>query len=107
MTTKDLILERFASLSVKLQEAARFVVDHPHDVVIASMRTLAERAGAQPATFVRLAQQLGYAGWPALKSAFADDLGLVSGQYGQRAKGLAQRGNDASLVGEMFAAQHR
>jgi len=107
MGARDLILERFPSLSPTMQKAARFVVDHPNDVVIASMRTLAERAGAQPATFVRLAQQLGYAGWPELKSAFADDLGLNSSRYGQRAKGLAERGHDAALVGEMFTAQHR
>jgi len=107
MGARDLILERFPSLSPTMQKAARFVVDHPNDVVIASMRTLAERAGAQPATFVRLAQQLGYAGWPELKSAFADDLGLNSYRYGQRAKGLAERGHDAALVGEMFTAQHR
>ncbi|MBS0445950.1 MAG: MurR/RpiR family transcriptional regulator [Proteobacteria bacterium] len=107
MSARDLILERFASLSPTMQRAARFVVDHPNDVVIASMRTLAERAGAQPATFVRLAQQLGYAGWPELKNAFADDLGLISGRYAQRAKGLTERGHDASLVGEMFGAQHR
>jgi len=107
MGARDLILERFSSLSPTMQQAARFVVDHPNDVVIASMRTLAERAGAQPATFVRLAQQLGYAGWPELKGAFADDLGLSSNRYGQRAKGLAERGHDAALVGEMFTAQHR
>jgi DNA-binding MurR/RpiR family transcriptional regulator len=107
MGARDLILERFASLSPTMQQAARFVVDHPGDVVIASMRTLAERAGAQPATFVRLAQQLGYAGWPELKSAFADDLGLVSSRYGQRAKGLTARAHDATLVGELFSAHHR
>jgi DNA-binding MurR/RpiR family transcriptional regulator len=107
MGARELILERFPSLSPTLQQAARFVVDHPGDVVIVSMRTLAERAAAQPATFVRLAQQLGYAGWPELKAAFADDLGLVSGRYGQRAHGLRGRGHDATLVGEMFGAHHR
>jgi DNA-binding MurR/RpiR family transcriptional regulator len=107
MGARELILERFPSLSPTLQQAARFVVDHPNEVVIASMRTLAERAGAQPATFVRLAQQLGYAGWPELKGAFADDLGLGSGRYEQRAKGLRERGHDATLVGEMFGAHRR
>lgn len=105
MATKDLILERFGSLSVKLQEAARFVVDHPNDVVISSMRTLAQRAGAQPATFVRLAQQLGFAGWPELKAAVAADLGLRGKRYGERAKALTSRGRDADLAAELFAAQ--
>lgn len=106
MGASEQILERFLSLSPKLQVAARFVVDHPNEVVIASMRTLAERAGAQPATLVRLAQQLGYAGWPELKSAFAEDMGLHTERYGQRAKKLAGRGREADLVGELFAV-HR
>ena len=106
MGARELIIERFPSLSPTLQQAARFAVDHPNDVVIASMRTLAERAGVQPATLVRLAQQLGYAGWPELKDAFVADLGLHTERYGERAKSLSGRGPDAGLVDEMFTALH-
>ena len=107
MTARKLILERFANLSPALQAAARFVVDHPSEVVIASMRTLAQRARAQPATLVRLAQQLGFAGWPQLKAAFAAELGLYEQGYGQRAKTLVKRARDAALIGEIFdALQH-
>ncbi len=107
MKATDLILDRFPSLSPQLQVAARFVVDHPNEVVIGSMRTLAERAQAQPATFVRLAQQLGYAGWAELKSAFAADMGLHAEGYGQRARSLASRGPKRELLGEMFDVLHR
>ncbi|HJV82400.1 MurR/RpiR family transcriptional regulator [Noviherbaspirillum sp.] len=101
------ILDSFSSFSPKLQAAARFVVDHPSEVVIASMRTLAERAGEQPATLVRLAQHLGYSGWPELKSALAHDLGLHQDGYGPRARSLAERGRSADLPGELFGAQHQ
>jgi DNA-binding MurR/RpiR family transcriptional regulator len=107
MSARDLVLQRFASLSPRLQAAARYIVDHPNEVVIQSMRTLAEVAGVQPATFVRLAQQLGYAGWPELKSAFADELGLHDPRYGQRAKGLAARGLAPGLESELFEVQRR
>jgi len=107
MQTKDLILEQFASLPPKMQVAARFIVDHPNEVVITSMRTVAERAGAHPATLVRLAQQLGYTGWPLLKAAFAEDLGLHAERYGQRAKSLVARKRDPALLGEMFSAQRQ
>jgi DNA-binding MurR/RpiR family transcriptional regulator len=105
MGAREDLLARFAGLSPKLQMAARFVVDHPAEVVTVSMRTLAERAGAQPASLVRLAQHLGYPGWPQLKEAFAQDLGLHAEGYGQRARSLAARGAGADLLGEMFAAQ--
>ncbi|MBI3523564.1 MAG: MurR/RpiR family transcriptional regulator [Betaproteobacteria bacterium] len=107
MNAKELILERFDTLSRTLQAAARFVVDHPNEVVITSMRTLAERALVQPATLVRLAQRLGYAGWPELKDAFAADLGLHARGYGQRAKTLVGRAQDTALIGEMFDALRR
>lgn len=105
MGAREQILEQFGALTPGMQSAARFIVDHPNEVVIASMRTLAEKAGAQPATLVRLAQQLGYAGWPELKSAFARDLGLHSATYGERAKSLARRGRTQDLASELFAAQ--
>lgn len=105
MGAREQIIEQFASLTPKMQEAARFIVDHPNEVVIASMRSLAERAKAQPATLVRLAQQLGYAGWPELKEAFAGDLGLRDRGYGERAKSLAGRGRPQELAGELFEVQ--
>jgi len=90
-----------------LQAAARFIVDHPNEVVIASMRQLAERAGAQPATLVRLAQQLGFPGWPELKSAFAKDMGLHAEGYAERTKSLLEARNDGERLGVLFDAHRR
>ncbi|MDR3220786.1 MAG: MurR/RpiR family transcriptional regulator [Candidatus Accumulibacter sp.] len=105
MDAKELILEKFPALPARMQDAARFVIDRPNEVVVSSMRTVAKRAGVQPATFVRFAQHLGYSGWPELKAAFAADLGLQPERYGQRAKSLARRGHDPHLSDELFVAQ--
>ena len=105
MKARQQIIDGFDSLSPRLQVAARFVIDHPNEVVIGSMRTLAERAGVPPATLVRLAQQLGYGGWPELKSAFAGDLGLNGQGYGERARSLAQRSRRPDLLDDLFRAQ--
>jgi DNA-binding MurR/RpiR family transcriptional regulator len=105
MGARQQILDQFDSLTPTMQVAARFAIDHPNEVVIASMRALADKAGAQPATLVRLAQQLGYSGWPELKAAFAAELGLHSDTYGARAKSLAQRGRTQDLARELFAVQ--
>jgi DNA-binding MurR/RpiR family transcriptional regulator len=105
MNARKLILEKFPLLSPKMQETARFIIDHPNEVVVLSMRAVAERADVQPAVCVRFAQHLGYAGWLDLKAAFAADLGLQPERYGQRAKSLATRGRDAHLSGELFVAQ--
>jgi DNA-binding MurR/RpiR family transcriptional regulator len=105
MTPRELIRSRYAELSPSLQLGARFLLDHPNEVVVASMRTIAERAGVPPATLVRLAQQLGFAGWPQLKEGFVAELGLSTKAYGQRAKSLQERRKDKALVGEMFEVQ--
>lgn len=37
----DLLVERFETMPPQLQRAARFVLDHPQDVALMSMRELA------------------------------------------------------------------
>lgn len=108
MSVQDDIRQRFAELSPALQQVARFVLEHPNDVVTASMRSVGTRAGSPPATLVRFAQWLGFEGWPQLKQAFAQDMGLGSDEaYGQRAKALVGRAGDHDLVGETFEVHRR
>lgn len=105
MPVKDDLRQRFAELSPALQQVARYVLDHPNDVVTSSMRTIGTRSQSTPATLVRFAQHLGYAGWPQLKEAVAGEMGLGSEAYGQRARQLVGRAKDHTLVNEMFDAQ--
>lgn len=100
---REQILQQFDSLSPQLQAAGRFVVDHPHEVLIRSMRGLAELAAVPPSTLVRLAQQLGYEGWPALKDEFAHAWGLdpING-YAGRAQRLAGHAHKPTLADELF-----
>jgi DNA-binding MurR/RpiR family transcriptional regulator len=105
MAVRDDIRQRFNTLSPALQQVARHVLDHPNDVVTSSMRTVGGRAGSTPATLVRFAQQLGFAGWPQLKEAFADEMGLGSDAYVERARQLVGRASDHTLIDELFDVQ--
>lgn len=108
MRAQDRIVKQIESLSPALQATARFVIDHPGEVVFNSMRALAEHAGLQPATLVRLAQQLGYSGWPELKKAFVSDYVLTTrGTYRSRGSPVSARDAEASLLSDVFAAVHR
>ena len=51
------------SLPPRLQEVGRFVAANDYDATTRSMRELAAVAGADPASFTRLAKSLGYSGW--------------------------------------------
>ena len=107
MRVSEDLRHRFAELSPAMQQVARYVLDHPNDVVTSSMRTIAARADSTPATLVRFAQHIGYAGWPQLKAVLTSEMGLGPEAYGVRARQLVGRAKDRTLTGEMFEVQRR
>jgi DNA-binding MurR/RpiR family transcriptional regulator len=60
------------SLPLRLQEVGRFVAANDYDATTRSMRDLAAEAGADPASFTRLAKAIGYSGWDALRAALTE-----------------------------------
>ncbi|MES2612539.1 MAG: MurR/RpiR family transcriptional regulator [Pseudomonadota bacterium] len=108
MGLKDTLRARFDGMTATQQKAARFVLEHPNDVVTASMRTVSARVEIPPATLVRFAQSLGFDGWPELKAALVQDMGLGSEPYAHKARTLVDRARDGGgLAGEIFATHHQ
>ncbi|MDR3530357.1 MAG: MurR/RpiR family transcriptional regulator [Rhodopila sp.] len=68
----DLLRRALPDLPPRLHEVGQFLVGHEFDAATRSMRGLAAAAGANPATFTRLAQALGYAGWDDLRDALIE-----------------------------------
>ncbi len=66
------LLAEFDALPGQLQLCARYIIDHPHEVGIQSMRTLAQDAEVHPNSFVRLARHLGFEGYDSLRERFRD-----------------------------------
>jgi DNA-binding MurR/RpiR family transcriptional regulator len=60
------------SLPTRLREVARFVAANDYDATTRSMRDLAAVAGADPASFTRLAKALGYSGWDELRGVLTE-----------------------------------
>src|SRR5450631_3324062 len=60
------------SLPTRLQQVGRFVAANDYDATTRSMRDLAAAAGADPASFTRLAKALGYSGWDGLRAALTE-----------------------------------
>ncbi|WP_426071753.1 MurR/RpiR family transcriptional regulator [Janthinobacterium sp. DSP2-3-3] len=101
-----LIKARHAELSPQFQAGARYLADHPDEVAVSSMRSIAARAQVQSAALVRLAQQLGFAGWPELKAIFVERLRAGPAGYAAKAGALAgKEGKERDLVSEVFAQQ--
>jgi len=96
----------FARLSPQLKQAARYVIDHPDDVALYSMRQLAAHADVHPSTMVRLAREMGFDGHAQFQEPFQERLrskpkiSYVGGARDLQARGGS--GNTSSLVAEMF-----
>jgi DNA-binding MurR/RpiR family transcriptional regulator len=82
------IREAFDGMSAQLRSAARYVLDHPQDVALLTMREQARRAGVQPATMTRLAQHLGLGGYETLRDTHAE--ALRGGEIGFAGRGGMQ-----------------
>lgn len=70
----DRLIGLFDQLPAQHRVAARWLIDHPDDVALLSMREQAKRAGVPPATMTRLAQRLGFDGFDGLRDVYAATL---------------------------------
>jgi DNA-binding MurR/RpiR family transcriptional regulator len=93
------VKQAFDDLPGRIQAAARFVLDNPHDVALLSMREQARRAEVPPATMTRLAQHLGLAGYDDIKAIHAAALRDKPEAFSERAQGLVRRHQEVGLHG--------
>ncbi len=101
------LLAEFDELPGQLQLCARYLIDHPHEVGLQSMRTLAANAEVQPNSFVRLARHLGFEGYDALRERFRDFVRGGTGSTPDRVRWLQQmdrEGGSAAIFGSMAEA---
>lgn len=61
------IRESIPTLSTQLQKGAAYILAHPDEIAVSSLRRVARQAKAHPTALVRLARQLGYPGWNEVK----------------------------------------
>jgi len=84
------IKELFDKLPKQVRRAASFVLDHPHEVAVMSMREQARLANIPPSTMTRLAKSLGLEGYDDLREIFINNLRSHGNEYGKRAHGLVE-----------------
>jgi DNA-binding MurR/RpiR family transcriptional regulator len=85
-----LIKQRYDSLPRQVRLAASFVLDHPHEVAVMSMREQARLAEVPPSTMTRLAKALDLPGYDDVRDVFKNNLRARGNEFGQRAHGLVE-----------------
>ena len=100
-----LIRARFAEMSPQFQAGAAFLLDHPDEVAVLSMRKVAEHAQIQPAALVRLSQQLGFPGWNELRELFVARVRTRPEPLTVRARTLVAGTKKDTFTHDLLAAQ--
>jgi DNA-binding MurR/RpiR family transcriptional regulator len=94
------------SLPMRLRQVGQFVAANDYDATTRSMRDLAAAAGADPASFTRLAKALGYPGWDALRAALTEARRPAqSAPFSGRTKGHRGPNSDVVLVADKLEAE--
>ncbi|MDG6348731.1 MurR/RpiR family transcriptional regulator [Luteimonas sp. 8-5] len=94
------ILDQYESLSKRLKQIARYVLDEPSAVALETVAVLAERTGVQPSAIVRFAKHFGFDGASQMQRLFVDGLlGSVPQGYGERVREFT-REVDSKQVGD-------
>jgi DNA-binding MurR/RpiR family transcriptional regulator len=90
-------------MPAQLQAAARYVLEHPRDVALLTMREQARQAKLQPATMTRFAKHLGLKGYDAIRAIHAG--AVRSGALGFSAKASGQVSRQRLKGGKALAAE--
>jgi DNA-binding MurR/RpiR family transcriptional regulator len=90
------IVLRYESLSKRLKQIARHILDEPNDFALETLSVIASRCGVQPSTIVRFAKTFGFEGASQMQRLFRD--GLLSSHaalgYSERIRQLNETTHD-------------
>ncbi|HCP54989.1 MAG: transcriptional regulator [Pseudomonadaceae bacterium] len=67
---RDAITAQQEQLTERLRDAARYLIDNPHEVALTTVAELGKRSNIAPSAYIRLAQALGFAGYKDLQRLF-------------------------------------
>lgn len=97
------ILGDYENLSNRLQQIARFAVDHPNDMALETIAVIAKRAGVQPSAVIRFAKAFGFPGFSDMQRLYQARLAETASSYSERLRRLREEeqdhGSDPSVHG--------
>jgi DNA-binding MurR/RpiR family transcriptional regulator len=99
--------ESLGRVTPQQRVAAQYILDHPYEVGVSSLRRLADAAGVTPNTLVRLAQSLGFDGFESLREPFRESArsGPTSPlERGEWLQAVAGEGSAGQLFGAVAGA---
>ncbi|MFG6667633.1 MurR/RpiR family transcriptional regulator [Halomonas sp. HNIBRBA4712] len=109
-TLEERITADYPSLSRRLQQTAKFLLDHPQEVAFATVAQLAKQAGVTPSTLIRFSNSFGFSGFSEMQLLFRSRLFDELPNYSERIRAVRSATGDeldsAQLLWE-FATAHQ
>jgi DNA-binding MurR/RpiR family transcriptional regulator len=93
---REKLISDYAKLSPQMQKAARYILDHPSDVALRSMRALARAANVPPSTVTRLMAAIGVETWQDFRDHYQSRLLDQPASYTQRARETQSTADDVN-----------
>lgn len=84
----NLITDRYATLSPRFQQVARYFTQNPNVVALESINAIAAKCGTHPSSLVRFAQNLGYSGFKQMQAVFQTRLATAAPGFQERISAL-------------------
>lgn len=110
-TLRDLVVAGAPNLPKRLAQAAGYALSRPDEIALGTAASIAEAAGVQPSTLVRLARHLGYEGFSDLQGVFRDRLKSRASSYEERLKklesGIAGDSHEEALLNGFIVSARR
>lgn len=95
---RTLLLQRYDSLSKRLQQIGRYVLDEPNDIAVETLAVIAQRCGVQPSAIVRFAQSFGFTGATQMQLLFRDELLSANASLGYTERVRRFKSADGDVV---------
>ena len=98
----DQLARELPELTPEARKAATYVLENPMDVGVLTVREIADAAKVNPNTVVRMARQIGFAGYDDFRAPFRDAIRTGTAGFPDRVRWL-QETRKSGAMGELYA----
>ena len=91
---QDEIRRRYDTLSKRLKQVARYILDNSNSVAFDTVASIAQQADVPPSTLIRFANAFGFSGFNEMKEMFKQHLMEETANYTERARLFRQTTTD-------------
>ncbi|MCX8958180.1 MurR/RpiR family transcriptional regulator [Erwinia psidii] len=97
---QEQIRQRYDTLSKRLKQVARYILDNSNSVAFDTLASIAQQADVPPSTLIRFANAFGFSGFNEMKQMFKQHLMEETANYTERARLFRQTSSEESSTPE-------